>query len=107
MNKEVSAYTLRCRPGDLAIVTGGPAEIGNLGKVLTCLEFIPRLAVKHGVLLTDSLLGVPGWRVDTPINWVNPKTRHRTQLPFIRDAALRPLRGDLTQDEVQREMEAV
>ena len=104
MNSEVSTYRLNCRPGDLAVVVR--STCGNEGMVLTCIRLHP-----PGTDNGDPDMG-PVWEVDRDVPGIiwNRKTgavfrRHTS--PFIFDAYLRPLRGDVAEDEVQREAEAV
>jgi hypothetical protein len=103
MNKEVSTYRLNCRPGDLAIVVRSVA--GNEGLILTCIELLPR-----GTDDIDEKWG-PVWLVDRPVKGIMKNKQgeviHTVYGPYMPDSQMCPLRGDLTEDEVQREMEAV
>lgn len=103
MNKEVSTYRLNCRPGDLAIVVR--SVCGNEGMILRCIEMLP-----PGFDDLDEKYG-PVWLVDRDVKGVM-KDQEGNNLftvyaPYMPDSQMRPLRGDLTEDEVQREMEAV
>ncbi|CAB5219093.1 hypothetical protein UFOVP229_27 [uncultured Caudovirales phage] len=104
MNSEVSTYRLNCRPGDLAVVVRSVA--GNEGKVVTCLRLHPpgtdNTSVEDG----------PVWEIDRPLVGVlrsrsTGEVFGRVSSPYMPDKLLRPLRGDVAEDEAQREAEAV
>lgn len=85
---------MNCKQGDLAIITRSVA--GNNGKVLTCL----RLATTEDLEKTghrEKVKKIPIWVTDAPI-----KTRYGN-FCFAPDSILTPLRGDLSNDEVDTE----
>jgi len=43
----------------------------------------------------------PLWRIDRPIAFGNPVHGSRTEVMYCGDSVLRPLRGDLTDDEIE------
>jgi len=76
---------VNCKQGDLAMVIGGSY---NLGKVLTCLEFVgmpPIDTMENGLNLF--------WRVDTAITYYN-FLGEKSQHCYIDDTALMPLNGE-------------
>ena len=94
---------LNCKQGDLAIIV--KSVHGNEGKIVRCLE----------LLITDKVVAVNGnthyyaggvrpvWRIDRPITFAN--VFDSAQVPYCADANLRPLRGDLTDDEIENTKE--
>lgn len=98
---------LNCKQGDLAIIV--KSAHGNEGKIVQCLE----------LLVTDRIIDANGktlfyvggvraiWRVDRPITFAN--AFDSVQVPYCSDDKLRPLRGDLTDDEIEttKELENV
>ncbi len=83
---------MNCKQGDLAIHMGGylGTKSPNLGKVLTCIrlatddEKTANRIKKHRVIwITDTLIE---WKFSEPIHLAN-------------DKSLRPLRGDLSNDD--------
>lgn len=82
---------MNCRQGDLAYVF--KSEAGNYGRVVTCLEMLPA-----GYDFTCPSLGVL-WRVDAPMkSYLSFLDIYKTCY-YIPDTNLRPLRGDLSNDE--------
>lgn len=76
--------TLRCKPGDLALVLVGKT---NAGKLVTCLRL-----EQPAVFPTDC---VDVWLVDRPLRWANvygpfPKF----DIPYAPDGALMPIRPE-------------
>ena len=90
---------MNCKQGDLAIVVRGEIDFNlpNVGKILTCLR-----------LATDDDLAVIGCRAskNRPIWVTDTKTRWRiTGYNYLAvDATLRPLRGDLTNDDIDTQI---
>lgn len=87
---------MNCRQGDLAIVVRGRngSKSPNIGKVLTCI----RLATKEELKATLIAEGIIVWVTDTPIEWSLGGT-----MLMVSDNVIRPLRGDLSSDEVYTE----
>ncbi len=87
---------MNCRQGDLAIVVRGRngSKSPNIGKVLTCI----RLATKEELKATLIAEGIIVWVTDTPIEWSLGGT-----MLMVPDNVIRPLRGDLSNDEVYTE----
>lgn len=86
---------LRCKQGDLAIVT--KSVCGNIGKVVTCLELVP---------CSDSNPGQKGnyWRIDRPLKTVlyiksTGKLVGGGVSCTIPDENLTPINPDNTSDE--------
>lgn len=84
---------MNCKQGDLAFHIGGRlgAKSPNLGKVLTCI----RLATDDEKAINYIKRGSVVWVTDTPIKW-----RFGRPIYLASDSALRPLRGDLSEDDV-------
>ena len=87
---------MNCKQGDLAIVVRGRngSKSPNIGKVLTCI----RLATKEELKATFVAEGIIVWVTDTPIEWALGGTMF-----MVSDNVIRPLRGDLSNDEVDTE----
>lgn len=101
---------LNCKQGDLAIVV--KSMHGNEGKIVRCLE----LLVTDRVRAEDGeLYGYIGgrraiWRIDRTVNFGSVLcSSDLVQVRYISDANLRPLRGDLTDDEIEttKELETI
>jgi hypothetical protein len=84
---------MNCKQGDLAYVF--KSQLGNYGKVVTCLELLPAGTE------WDETLG-PIWKINTPIVGMKAIGGERYQSYTIPDIALRPLRGDLSGDEIEQ-----
>lgn len=85
---------MNCKQGDLAIVVRSCA--GNEGKIVRCLEWI-------GCAPEDDLMDskyVDCWRTD-----VGLKTAWGLVVYYAKDSWLRPIRGDLLDNETERETE--
>jgi hypothetical protein len=80
--------TLRCRPGDLALVLRSP----DWGKIVTCIELIgedERITFRIG----DGK--GPVWRIDRECMWADwSHGGLEVPLPFAPDAALMPIRPE-------------
>lgn len=87
---------MNCKQGDLAIVVRGRngSKSPNIGKVLTCI----RLATKEELKATFIAEGIIVWVTDTPIELALGGTMF-----MVSDNVIRPLRGDLSNDEVDTE----
>ena len=94
---------LNCKQGDLAIVVR--STCGNEGKIVRCLE----------VMYTDRVPDVEGWmhrfaggprwvwRIDRTINFSN--MFDVVQIEYCSDDKLRPLRGDINDEEIETSQE--
>ena len=90
---------MNCKQGDIAIVVGGKY---NLGKVVTCIRQVPmievQLALKCAGMGISFIPDTPYWEVDNQIVWKNGS--ESSQVPYIQDSRLRPLRNDSGEDEM-------
>lgn len=94
---------LNCKQGDLAIIV--KSSCGNEGKIVRCLE----------LLVTDKVPDIHGhtryfrggvrtvWRIDRPITFVS--MLWSTQVEYCSDDKLRPLRGDINDEEIETSQE--
>ena len=87
---------MNCKQGDLAIFVRGRdgSKSPNIGKIFTCI----RLATKEEIEATFISDGRIVWITDTPIKWALGGN-----MCMVTDEAIRPLRGDLSNDEVDTE----
>lgn len=95
---------LNCKQGDLAIIVS--SSCGNEGKIVRCVEFagvIKRVPDTQGVLHYYMGAPRPIWRIDRTINFAN--SFETVQIEYCSDEKLRPLRGDLTNDEIETTQE--
>jgi len=85
---------MNCKQGDLAIVVKSVA--GNEGKIVRCVRFIGKDVNSDG----EPMQGDDRWEVDTEmVTFLGSKVRS------VQDSCLRPIRGDLLDEETEREME--
>jgi hypothetical protein len=98
---------VNCKQGDLAIVVRSITGF-NLGKIVRCVRFLghgPHECDVDGVPFTRRQTG-PRWEIDPPL-----KTRTgglvENSLRSIGDEFLRPLRGDLLDEETETGRELV
>lgn len=105
----------------MAVITGSNSpRTDNIGKIVTCLEFLGygwvRSSRKNGPYFTSeasprvgSIPRRPIWRVDGKGILYTKTTDGRYTLPetcdMIADNCLTPLKGDLLEDERTRELE--
>lgn len=84
---------MNCKQGDLAVHIGGylGTKSPNLGKVLTCI----RLATDDEKTANRIKRHRVVWVTDTLIKW-----RFSGSIYLANDKSLRPLRGDLSEDDV-------
>jgi len=94
-----------CKQGDLAIVVNSQA--GNEGKIVKCL----RAAFTEGVPTIEGTFvhftGGPRyvWLTETIVNIKGRTSGRVLHTYFVSDKNLKPLRGDLSQDDEQTEKE--
>ena len=88
---------MNCKQGDLAIVVRSYA--GNEGKIVKCLKLYPA-----GSFSIPEIYG-PVWDVGGEFRRGNPQTGEVYTFKHggMPDSFLRPLRGDLSNDEVDTE----
>lgn len=86
---------MNCGQGDLAYVFKSKA--GNYGRVVTCLRLAP--AEEHGLNLKVGLI----WLIDQLVFCIGTDGS-LVKIPYMRDENLRPLRGDLTNDDVDTQI---
>lgn len=80
---------LNCKQGDLAIVV--KSQNGrNFGKIVQCITYVGKV---EGKKPNDI------WVVDQMIQWTDNNTGEVVNFPMISDSNLRPLRGDISDDE--------
>lgn len=83
---------MNCKQGDLAIVVN--SGTGEEGKIVRCVRWV---GVNGAARLGESDL----WEVDPPLRW-GPRFGGETRLfPFAPDSCLRPIRGDLLDEETK------
>jgi len=102
---------MNCKQGDLAIVVHSESGL-NAGKIVRCVRWV-------GTLETNPATGfawTPGachdfWEIDPPLltnQLRNGKVVAKNDpLPVVLDSCLRPIRGDLLDEETEREFERV
>ena len=86
------------KQGDLAIIVR--SQCGNEGRIVRCLEYVGKdvsVAATNGIEV--HLLGHV-WRVDQAINSLEERSGRINPTYHCHDHILRPLRGDVTDDEV-------
>lgn len=97
---------LNCKQGDLAIVVSSVQ--GNEGKITRCLELLvtDRITDVHGKTY-EYFGGVrPVWRTDRTFTFGSVRPGgYCTEVFYMSDARLRPLRGDLADDETHTTQE--
>lgn len=88
---------LNCKQGDLAIIV--KSTCGNEGKIVRCLELLmtDKVPDTSGYVWRYRSGLQPVWRIDRTINFGNDFDI--VQVEYCSDKVLRPLRGDLTQDD--------
>lgn len=105
--------TLRCKPGDLAIIVKSVS--GNAGKIVTIGKFIGQTEV----MIYGKNMDMPGndyWEIDRPIKFTFNVLKMDNQgimtvfnddimLAMCSDSCLRPLKGDLSEDEINETLE--
>jgi hypothetical protein len=80
--------TLRCRPGDLALVLRST----DAGKLVTCIQLATK-AERDQYHIADH--NGPVWRIDRECMWADwRRAGIEIPLPFSPDAALMPIRPD-------------
>ena len=87
---------MNCKQGDIAIIIR--SEAGNLGKIVTCVEFIGN-APNIGLFNLDNFKN--WWKIDTDLTYRDvffdvPVGAY----PYIPDECLRPLRDTDGEDEM-------
>lgn len=88
---------MNCKQGDVAYVCKSAA--GNYGRVVTCLKLHPTESFGF-----DKSVG-PLWEVDQPMKSVYTNGVPNSKLLyFMADSYLRPIRGDLTNDDVDTQI---
>lgn len=91
--------TLNCKQGDLAIIVKSVS--GNEGKIVRCVRYAGMIEYTTP---NFSLLRLESWEVDVQVKGCFGQL-HR----LMPDSHLRPLRGDLLNEEIttSKELEAV
>ena len=91
---------LNCKQGDLAIIVKSDAR--NEGKIVRCLEFLEtdRVPSACGTYMLRMPIKRPTWRVNVVLNYGRERGKViHGYAYYASDEQLRPLRGDLTQDD--------
>lgn len=94
---------LNCKQGDLAIVVR--STCGNEGKIVRCLEV---MYASHVIDTNGEVWRFAGgprwvWRIDRTINFGN--AFDVVQIEYCSDDKLRPLRGDINDEEIETSQE--
>ena len=105
--------TLRCKPGDLAIIVKSVS--GNEGKIVVVGKFLGNAEV---VIYNKTIkMSVNDyWEIDRPIRFtfsvikmdnygISTTLNEEIMLEMCSDACLRPLNGDLSEDEINETLE--
>jgi hypothetical protein len=85
------------KPGDLAFVVKSKTDYGKIVKVL-------RPVTKEDGWVFNHLLGVV-WRVSDPLIWHDRSKNAEFKIPFCPDYNLRPIKGNLQDDETETQKE--
>lgn len=85
---------MNCKQGDLAIVVRSPDGV-NLGKIVRCIRFI---GMYHGC--------PDVWETDRPLEWRDGRGGDVLDCASM-DSYMRPLRGDLLNNETETGRELV
>ena len=90
---------LNCKQGDLAIIVS--STCGNEGKIVRCLELLHTAHVPDTEGKRHRFAGGARyvWRIDGAINFGN--CFDVVQVTYCSDDRLRPLRGDLSDEETE------
>ena len=96
---------LNCKQGDLAIIVS--STCGNEGKIVRCLELLYMDRVTDTDGNTWRFANGPRWvwRIDRSINFGN--ALDIVQIMHSSDHRMRPLRGDITDEEIVQELSTV
>ena len=96
---------LNCKQGDLAIIVS--STCGNEGKIVRCLEavYTGRIADTNGEMWRYANGPRWTWRIDRAINFGN--ALDVVQVMYCSDDRMRPLRGDITDEEIVQELSTV
>lgn len=96
---------LNCKQGDLAIIVS--STCGNEGKIVRCLELIHASHVPDTQGKIWRFANGPRWvwRIDRSINFGN--AFDIVQIMHSSDHRMRPLRGDITDEEIAQELSTV
>ncbi len=93
---------LNCKQGDLAIIV--KSVMGNEGKIVRCVAYVGPVKYVPDVKGWPRGRRYPDdsvWRIDRPIAFGNREHGTRTEVMYCSDSCLRPLRGDLNDDEIE------
>ena len=87
---------MNCKQGDLAIFVRGRdgSKSLNIGKIMTCIRLATNEEKRDAIINVGSIV----WVTDRPIKWTLIG-----DVNLVTDEAIRPLRGDLSNDEVDTE----
>ena len=93
---------LNCKQGDLAIIVKSAA--GNEGKIVRCVEYmgvLSHVTDTNGEIWRYRYAPRPVWRIDRTITFRNPfGFGDDAQVGYCSDDVLRPLRGDVDDEEI-------
>ena len=89
---------MNCQKGDLAIIVR--SKCGNEGRIVRCLEYVGKGVHVDATDGTQMYFDRDLWRIDQVINSINNHTGIVRQTYHCHDDVLRPLHGDVTDDDV-------
>ena len=96
---------LNCKQGDLAIIVS--STCGNEGKIVRCLALLYTAYIPdtQGKVWRHADGPRWVWRIDRSINFGN--ALDIVQIMYCSDHNMRPLRGDITDEEIVQELSTV
>lgn len=92
---------MNCKQGDLAIFVT-ESKAGNEGKIVRCLELVNGHVFAEDGCLCHHMGTSEGakWKVDKPIRVLNRFDKTLSDCYYVFDSALKPIRGDVTDQDV-------
>jgi hypothetical protein len=97
---------MNCKQGDLAIVVR--STVGNEGKIVSCVKLFGYLpSCPHNGVHWANGIDTDYLEIDPPVIGRHNATGELSPCSFFPDAHLRPLRGDLLDEETETGRELV